>query len=98
MNTAFATDNYNTWITNSGVTSHVCRDRNLFTDYTTTQGGTIQGTGTIDIARPSTVKLKLNIRGTIKPITFHNVLHAPDMLNNLVLLSGAIDSGLKVTM
>lgn len=97
-NTAFATDHHNTWVTDSGVTSHVCRDRNLFTNYTTTQGGTIQGTGTINIHRCGTVKLKLNVSGTIKPITLQNVLHAPIMLNNLVSLLHATNSGLKVIM
>jgi gag-polypeptide of LTR copia-type/Zinc knuckle len=46
---AFAADNQNSWIADSGVASHVCRDRNLFTDYATTQGGTIRGTGIINV-------------------------------------------------
>src|SRR3954470_16851249 len=44
------------------------------------------------------VKLKLNVSSTIKPITLQNVLHAPDMPNNLVSLSRATDSGLKIVM
>ena len=44
------------------------------------------------------VKLNLNVSSTIKPITLQNVLYAPGMANNLVLLLHATDSGLEVIM
>src|SRR4051812_939300 len=95
---AFAADDQNSWIADSGATSHVCRDRNLFTDYTTTQGGTIRGTGIINVHGGGPVKTKINFKKPNKPNPLQNFPPAPQKAKKLVLLSRATDSGLKIVM
>ncbi|KAJ7209803.1 hypothetical protein C8J57DRAFT_975774, partial [Mycena rebaudengoi] len=76
------------WLADSGATSHVCRNRELFATYSAQQG-TITGLGghTITSFGRGTVKLDFKIDNKVQTVTFTDVVHAPNAINNLLSLS-----------
>ena len=86
------------WLADSGATSHVVKDKNKFHTYKETPGATLRGTGTLPSLGRGDVKVILNVDGKHTPITLHDCMHVPQMPHNLISLSRVTDSGCHVHM
>ncbi|QRV82448.1 integrase core domain protein [Ceratobasidium sp. AG-Ba] len=88
-------------IADSGTTTHIVRDKSLFSDYMNT-AGTIHGvTGKNAILGRGTVKLKCKVDSNdteYRNITLRNVAYIPTCPTNLISLSLATEQGLNVNM
>ncbi|KAJ8522799.1 hypothetical protein ONZ45_g628 [Pleurotus djamor] len=82
-----------TWLADSGCTSHVIRDKSLFSDYVETPGHTIRGMGEIPCLGKGSVKLLSTLAdGSTYTITLRNALHAPSSPHNLVSVTRMTDA------
>jgi hypothetical protein len=74
-----------TWLLDSGTTSHITYDKSLLEDYTTLSGHSIKGVGgKIDAIGKGKVKLVSYVDDKAYPITLKDVLYAPDSPHNLI--------------
>jgi hypothetical protein len=74
-----------TWLLDSGTSSHITNDKSFLEDYTTLFGHTIKGVGgKIDAIGKGKVKLVSYVDDKAYPVTLNNVLYAPDSPHNLI--------------
>ncbi|KAJ8468724.1 hypothetical protein ONZ45_g17140 [Pleurotus djamor] len=86
-----------TWLADSGCTSHVIRDKSLFSDYVETPGHTIRGMGEIPCLGKGSVKLLSTLAdGSTYTITLRDALHAPSSPHNLVSVTRMTDADYTV--
>jgi hypothetical protein len=84
------------WVVDSGVTAHICANKNMFTSYKYIGEG-VENVILSD-SRTATVlgKGKVNLKLTSgKILSLSNVLHVPDMNYNLVCVSILSKAGIK---
>lgn len=84
------------WLADSACTSHISRNYNDFTSYTTTPGHKVNGLGNVNGLGRGSIKLMSRVNGKTFPIMLHNVVHAPDAPYNLISIGRATDSGIDV--
>lgn len=84
------------WLADSGCTSHIGRDKSIFSDYIKTPGHCIIGFGGVDGLGKGTIHLECQVNGKTSTRTLRNVVHAPDAPHNLISISRALESGLSV--
>ena len=91
---------FDSWIVDSGATSHMCTSRELFTEYISFQnpGEVTVGDGRVlNVVCHGTVGLLMRLSGgKVKKCVLQDVLHVPDLSCNLVSVSKASEMG-KVT-
>jgi GAG-pre-integrase domain len=71
-------------------------DCEIFVDYTPTPGHQISGFGKAPGLGRGTIRLESTVGGKTSTITLKNIIHAPDMLFNLILISYAIEAGAAI--
>ena len=77
--------NKETWLLDSGTSSHITHDKSILEDYTPLSGHTIRGVGgKIDAIGKGKIKLVSYVDDRAYPITLNNVLYAPDSPHNLI--------------
>ncbi|CAA0822366.1 Unknown protein, partial [Striga hermonthica] len=86
-------DNPREWYIDIGATRHVCSDKELFSDYTPSNGRKLHmgNSSTSEVARVGTVVLKTSG----KELKLKDVLHVPDIRKNLVSGSLLIEHGFR---
>jgi hypothetical protein len=72
------------WLADSMCTSHVVQDHEIFINYTPTPGHQISGFGKAPGLGRGAIRLESTVGGKTLTITLKNIIHAPDMLFNLV--------------
>lgn len=79
---------YYDWLADSATTSHICNDREAFTNYHHDGEGTVVGVGSVKAAiqGQGTVRLYSECEGVSYTLTMENVLHIPANKNNLISL------------
>lgn len=77
------------WLADLACTSPIAWDHNIFIDYTSCFGKT-PGLGR------GTIQLQTTVEGKTSKITLKNVVHVPDALFNLILISHALEAGVAV--
>ena len=79
---------YYDWLADSATTSHICNDREAFTNYHHDGEGTVIGVGSVKAAIQGrgTVRLYSECEGVSYTLTMENVLHIPANKNNLISL------------
>ncbi|QRW23993.1 integrase core domain protein [Rhizoctonia solani] len=91
----------NTWIADSGTTTHIAIDWNAFSNYTKSSGYVAGVTGKEPIMGRGTVEL-LCLNNTEKnkytKIRLTNVAHVPSLPANLISLSLVTDKGTRILM
>ncbi|QRV97795.1 integrase core domain protein [Ceratobasidium sp. AG-Ba] len=91
----------NCWIADSGTTTHIARDKSVFSDYENTTGIVHGVTGKNAILGRGTVTLRCKIDPNsteYRNITLRDVAHVPSCPTNLISLSLATEQGLNVNM
>ncbi|QRV90412.1 integrase core domain protein [Ceratobasidium sp. AG-Ba] len=89
------------WIADSGTTTHIARDKSLFSEYENTTGIVHGVTGKNAILGRGTVRLKCKVDSNsteYRYITLRNVAYVPTCPTNLISLSLATEQGLNVNM
>ena len=83
------------WILDSGTTSHICTEKDAFTEYTQLSNVTVQGIGKgqVEVEGQGTVVVKFSVEEKIIQHQLREVLHIPDTLNCLLSISQLDDSG-----
>ena len=95
---AYPATDQNTWLADSGCTSHITKSRDYFVDFTETPGHQIHGLGNIAALGRGTVKLISLVNGKEFPILLKDCLYAPQSPHNLMSLSRVTEAGNKVTL
>jgi len=77
------------WILDSGTTSHICTERDAFSEYTRLLNVTVQGVGKgqAEVEGRETVVVKFSVEGKIIQHQLREVLHIPDAPNCLLSIS-----------
>jgi len=77
------------WILDSGTTSHICTERDTFSEYTQLSNVTIQGVGKgqAEVKGRGTVVVNFSVEGKIIQHQLHKVLHIPDAPTCLLSIS-----------
>ena len=85
----------NKWFLDSGATTHLCKDKLDFTEYTPTPGRFIKGVGGQSVARlgQGTITLESRVGNHLCKITLNHVTHVPAATHNLVSISRITESG-----
>lgn len=90
----------NGWVIDSGATSHMSNDINLFSDYRVISESESVSMGdgrSLEVKGVGRVLLKVSLPGSVvKTVTLHDVLHVPGLTYNLLSISKA-DKRNKVT-
>jgi len=83
------------WILDSGTMSHICTEKDAFTEYTQLSNITVQeiGKGQAEVEGQGTVVVKFSVEGKIIQHQLCKVLHIPDAPNCLLSISRLDDSG-----
>ncbi|KAJ3473639.1 hypothetical protein NLI96_g12899 [Meripilus lineatus] len=83
------------WIGDSGTQSHICKHRELFETYTPTPNRFIKGAGRCPSLGRGTVRISFIVDGKHIPITLLDVIHAPEMPQNLISFGRLTNAGLS---
>jgi hypothetical protein len=75
------------WLADSTTQAHVARNHLVFTDYHKTPGAKITGAGLGPALGQGTVKLTFRVDRKDIPVTLRDVIHAPEIPNNLISLT-----------
>ena len=86
------------WIADSGTTSHVVREHDLFKNYWEMPGAKLKGAGEIDALGRGNMTIDLDISGKRIPITLKDCIHAPKILHNLISLVRVTDTNFQVIL
>lgn len=86
------------WCLDSGCTSHLCKDKGMFTSFTQVSSdlNLADGTGT-QVRGKGEVKINVSIDGTDKIIKLENALFVPNLKTNLISVSKIVDTDHEVT-
>ncbi|KAJ1300455.1 hypothetical protein OPQ81_005270 [Rhizoctonia solani] len=90
-----------TWIADSGTTTHITKNRNLFTEYRPTDGYVMGVTGNEPIIGRGTISLLCPInarKDKYRKIVLTNVAYVPTSPVNLISLSLVTDKGYAIAM
>ncbi|KAI0729564.1 hypothetical protein C8Q72DRAFT_777808, partial [Fomitopsis betulina] len=74
------------WLGDTGTTVHVARQREDFFDYRTTPGATLNGAGLTPILGCGLIRVLVDVDSEQRAITLRDVVHAPSIPHNLILL------------
>lgn len=88
------------WLVDSGASRHMCNNRAAFTSYLPLRehNSVILGNGAvIDAIGIGTVDVRANVGGELKLVRLVNVLHVPQLAQNLVSVKSAANAGLRAT-
>ena len=88
----------NSWVIDSGSSSHICNNRQLFTELDDTKRSTVMvaNGNTLKSLGSGTVKIKTEFNGSERNITLKNVLFVPDIETNLMSVRKATENGCEV--
>ncbi len=86
------------WIADSATTSHVARERRMFTDYRETPGKTLQGAGSTPILGRGTIRFTFRCKDKDTTVTLRDVIHAPGVPHNLISVGRVEASGHRVEL
>jgi gag-polypeptide of LTR copia-type len=84
------------WLADSTCTSHIAWDCEIFVNYAPTPGHQISGFGKAPGLGRGTIRLESTVGGKTSNITLKNVVHAPNMPFNLILILCAIEAGAAI--
>ena len=86
----------NDWIVDSGATSHMCNDRNMFTEYEQLSSNdkvTLGDGSTLEVAGEGTVDVDMLLNNGTRRCALKKVLYVPKLAYNLVSVPRAGDAG-----
>ena len=97
--TAFRIDNDSAWCIDSGCTSHLCKDKDAFTNIESGDVGKLNlaSDTSTTIRGKGSVTFSTNIKGKTKDIEINKALFVPDLRANLLSVSKITDRDLVVT-
>ena len=82
------------WYLDSGTTSHICNNHNVYSEFTKTEPMPIRGIGSSTIStRYGMIKIKFWIKDKSIIHKIQNVLFLPNVLNNLISVSWFDEKG-----
>lgn len=86
------------WIIDSGATSHMCSDRNLFSKFVKNENSTITIANgqKIECKGSGDVTLKIDLRNEILNVKLGNTLLIPDLHNNLLSVRALAEKGFEI--
>ena len=84
------------WLADSGCTSHIVRHWEAFTDYVPTPGHRVTGFGGTDGLGKGTVTLEATVDGQVCTLTLKDAVHAPAAPHNLISISRADEAKIKI--
>ena len=84
------------WLADSGCTSHIVRNQEAFIDYVPTPGHRVTGFGGVDGLGRGTVLLEAIVNGQPHTITLKDAVHAPAAPHNLISILHADEAKIKV--
>lgn len=88
----------NMWCLDSGATSHLCKDKSLFTNIQKIHSGIrMADSTTTPIRAIGNVKIFANSGNTSKSVLLTNALHVPDLHTNLLSVAKLVDKDHTVT-
>ena len=86
------------WCLDSGCTSHLCNDKNLFTNSEEVQSGLrLASNATTQVTAKGDVKIATSNGDQSKSITLENTLYVPDLRTNLLSVTKIVDRENEVT-
>lgn len=88
-------NNSTLWLADHASESHICNSWELFSDYVHTPDATISDAGTFLAAGKRTIKLWFHVGTEKYTISLTNVIHAPEMLHNLLALEQLTKHGFE---
>ena len=84
------------WLADSACTSHMVKDRDLFTTYQPTPGHRVKGFGKAPGLGRGTVQIECTVEGKTTVTTLNDAVHVPDAPFNLISIGWAEEAGVKV--
>ena len=84
------------WLADSACTSHMVKDRDLFTTYQPTPGHRVKGFGKAPGLGRGTVQIECTVEGKTTVTTLNDAVHVPDAPFNLISIGRAEEAGVKV--
>ncbi|KAK2578606.1 hypothetical protein KPH14_001023 [Odynerus spinipes] len=86
------------WCLDSGCTSHMCRDENVFVQIAETKTGRLNlaSHDSTEIAAKGTVEITAKVDGLQRDINLSDTLHVPDLRTNLLSIGKIADKGFKI--